>query len=120
MPASDDPKVRRFVEGLASADQVQQPPGSPGDPQLAALNQYFQTRTTTLGADAIVLDFGSGAGMVAAAMAQVWRNISHTPWYFAVDRADMLDRLALPVIIHNHSRKITVDDLYQSELVGAA
>jgi hypothetical protein len=119
MPLTEDPRIRRLVEGLAHGDQVQHPPGAPGDPQLAALNQYLQTKAT-LESDAIIVDFGSGAGMLASAITQVWQGSVSLPWYYAVDRPEFLDALAIPTALHNSSRKVSVDTFLTSGLAAVA
>ena len=116
MSAADDPKLKRFLGGFSAADEMQEPPGPHGDPQLAALTQFFQTLVGTLAPDDVIMDVGSGRGILAHTLLRIWPEGAGRPWYYAVDREDTLDSLSLPSQIHNHSRKIPFADFIDGRL----
>lgn len=108
-------KLNKFLEGFGKTDPMQWPPGSPGDPQLAALHQYLRTKNG-LTCDDVILDFGSGLGILATAMEAIWPDRYRIPWYYAVDQKQILDKLALSTFLHNHSQKIDADLFIQNGL----
>lgn len=116
MASSDlpNPAILKFISGYSAPPEIQSAVGQPGDPQLAALQQYFHVKAS-MNADQIVVDVGSGRGAVASAIAAVW-NQRQPPWYYAVDRDSELHGLSLPTRIHNHSKKIPFDDFFGREL----
>ena len=115
MSRHEQDRLNRFLEGYRGTDAMQEPPGPPGDPQLAALNQYLQMKNA-LTTDDIVLDFGCGLGVLATVMEAIWPDKSKRPWYYAVDRKSILDKLALSSSIHNHSKKIDADTFLHTGL----
>lgn len=115
MNRNKDNRLGRFLEGYSLPDQMQEPQGRPGDPQLAALNQYLQTKHFLSQQD-IIVDFGSGKGVLANVMASVWAGKASCPWYYAVDREPIIDSLAVPTIIHNHSKKLASDNFLDNGL----
>lgn len=116
MSASDSPKLRRFLSGYSSPDEMQEPPGPAGDPQLTALAQFLQTLAGALGRDDVILDIGSGHGILAHTLLNIWPEDTVRPWYYAVDREDVLDKLGLPRAIHNHSQKIPFSEFVAGRL----
>lgn len=114
-----DPRVRRLVQGLASVEGMQAPPGSLDDTQVTALHQYLQTKLA-LGADDIIADIGSGLGMAASALSEVWGATRELPWYYAVDRAEPLERLAIPTRVHNKSRKVEFEQFLNRDFAVSA
>lgn len=112
MSVTDQKKLDRFMSGFTEGDEMQEPPGSDWDNQLVALTQFFQTLKDAFRSDDIVLDVGSGRGIVAHhALLRIWPNGNDgMPWYYAVDLEKILDTLALPRQIHNHSLKMPFDD----------
>jgi SAM-dependent methyltransferase len=116
MSATDDPRLKRFLGGFSSADDMQEPPGPHGDPQLAALTQFFQTLVGALTADDVIVDVGSGRGILAHILLRIWPEGEARPWYYAVDQEETLDMLSLPSEIHNHSRKISFADFVGERL----
>lgn len=95
---------------------VQEPPGRDGDPQLAALRQFLQTLIDRLSQDDVILDVGSGRGILADALQRIWQDKSRLPWYYAVDLESSLNLLNLPYQIHNHSKKIPFTDFIDARL----
>jgi|GEM_PF-3214629 len=116
MSASDDAKLKRFLDGFTTGGEMQEPPGPDGDPQLTALVQFFQTLVDKLGPDEVILDVGSGRGILAHALLRIWPEDMARPWYYAVDREDALDTLSLPHQIHNHSQKVPFADFIEERL----
>lgn len=116
MSARDDKRLSRYLDGFAKAGDMQAPPGPDGDPQLTALTQYLQTLVDALGPEDVLLDIGSGLGVLAHKLLQIWPDDGRRPWYFAIDLEDALDRLSLPHQIHNHSRKALFDDFLGGSL----
>lgn len=114
MSGTPDPKLTRYLQGYLGGNDVQEPPGPDGDPQLAALDQFLQSHSCSLGADAAVLDVGSGRGIAAHRMLRIWTDDQTRPWYYAVDTETGIDALTLPRAIHNRSRKFGVDALLQT------
>jgi hypothetical protein len=119
MSASDEAKLKRFLGGLSAPEDMQEPPGPDGDPQLVALTQFLQTLSDTLGPDDVILDVGSGRGILAHALLGIWPVDDSRPWYFAVDRAEALDTLSLPRSVHNHSQKVLFTDFLAGSMPGA-
>lgn len=111
MSAADHTRLKRFLDGFSRIEDMQEPPGPDGDPQLAALIQFFQTLAGTLGTDDVILDIGSGRGILAHAILRIWPADAMRPWYFAVDQESVLDTLSLPPTVHNHSQKVAFGDL---------
>lgn len=95
---------------------MQEPPGRAGDPQLAALTQFLQTLASELGRDDVILDVGSGRGILAHSLNHIWTEDDMRPWYYAVDREEVLDQLSLPPAIHNHSQKVPFADFVDGRL----
>ena len=116
MSASDHPKLRRFLSGFSTPDEMQEPPGPDGDPQLTAQIQFLQTLAGELGRDDVILDVGSGRGMLAYALLQVWAEETVRPFYYAVDNEEVLDKLGLPHAIHNHSQKVPFTEFVAGRL----
>lgn len=112
MSASDHmmKKLSRYLDGFNTTDEMQEPPGPDGDPQLTALTQFLQTLAVTLGPDDVILDVGSGRGILAHTLLRIWTVDAVRPWYYAVDREEALDMLSLPRSIHNHSQKVPFAD----------
>lgn len=108
----EEKRLLRFVRGFGDSGAMQAPPGAPGDPQLAALHQYLQTKLS-LAETEIVLDLGSGLGILPHAMAHVWRDLPVAPCYYAVDLPEILEQLALPAKIHNNSRKVPIHEFLE-------
>ncbi|UPT69031.1 MAG: hypothetical protein M0D57_10600 [Sphingobacteriales bacterium JAD_PAG50586_3] len=90
--------------------------GKDGDPQLAALRQYLQVLSSTLNSDDVILDVGSGRGVLADSMQKIWKDSPRLPWYYAVDLDELLYDLNLPREIHNHSRKILFSEFLNAQL----
>jgi hypothetical protein len=109
-------KLTRFLGGFTTADEMQEPPGPDGDPQLTALTQFLQTLADALGPDHVILDVGSGRGILADKLLRIWTVDAVRPWYYAVDREDVLDTLGLPRSIHNHSKKVPFADFVGGRL----
>lgn len=107
MSTSDHPKLTRYLSGYTTPDEMQEPPGPAGDPQLMALTQFLQTLASELGPDDVILDVGSGGGIFAESLLHIWTEDARRPWYYAVDREEELDKLSLPPAIHNHSQKVS-------------
>lgn len=117
MSASDHmKKLARYLDGYITGDEMQDPPGPDGDPQLTALIQFLQTLADVLGPDDVILDVGSGRGILAHKLLQIWTEDAKRPWYYAVDREDVLDTLSLPRSIHNHSQKVSFADFVGGRL----
>lgn len=110
MSLSNDSKLTRYLEGFIKQEVAQEPPGRDGDPQLAALRQFLQILVENLDSDDVILDVGSGRGILADSMQQIWQDKSRLPWYYAVDLENLLNGLNLPYEIHNHSQKILFSD----------
>src|SRR5687768_16452240 len=106
MSPSDHPKLTRYLRRYSTPDEMQEPPGPAGDPQLTALTQLLQTLAGELGPDDVILDVGSGGGILAESLLHIWTEDAKRPWYYAVDRKEVLDKLSLPPAIHNHSQKV--------------
>lgn len=100
-----------LLRGLTVYDDAQEPPGKDGDPQIAALLQFLQAQSDIVGPEDIVLDVGSGKGVLAHLMMSVWPDDPSRPFYYAADQETALERLALPVPIHNHSAKVPLPTL---------
>lgn len=117
MSASDhNKKLKRFLDGFTTADEMQEPPGPDGDPQLTALTQFFQTLADAVGPGDVILDVGSGRGILAHTLLRIWTADALRPWYYAVDQEDILDTLSLPRPIHNHSQKVPFADFVGGRL----
>ena len=106
-----DREVERLLRGLTVSDDAQDPPGRDGDPQLSALLQFLQLHVEIVGHDDIILDVGSGKGILAHQMLKVWPDEELRPWYYAADQDAGLERLALPPAIHNRSVKLPLPQL---------
>ncbi|HXA20540.1 MAG TPA: hypothetical protein VN380_26410 [Thermoanaerobaculia bacterium] len=107
-----DESVLSWLQGYRNADESQADL-RPGDPQQAALAQFLGDQK--LSHDQIIVDFGSGRGLLAQMLKHVYKG-RDAPRYFAVDLPHELDELSIPNPIHNDSRKITLGDFYSSEL----
>jgi hypothetical protein len=116
MSASDHPRLTRFLSGYSTPDEMQEPPGPAGDPQLTALTQFLQTLGGALGRDDVILDIGSGRGILAHSLLNIWTEDAVRPWYYAVDREEVLDKLSLPRAIHNHSQKVPFAEFIEGRL----
>ena len=119
MSAFDDARLKRYLDGFTTADEMQEPPGPDGDPQLTALIQFFQTLVNDLGPDDVILDVGSGRGILAHKLLRIWPENELRPWYYAVDQEVTLDKLSLPRQIHNHSQKVPFTDFVGGRLPGS-
>lgn len=119
MPPDAHSKLSKYLEGLSSPEPA--PPQGPkqGDPQLAALAQYLATKKHLNERD-IIVDFGSGSGVLGTLIDKMWRDEPRLPRYFAVDRPEPLAALSLPARVHNNSKKINVEDFYGHELASHA
>lgn len=107
-----------LVEGLSHPEEPQDRKGKPGDPQLSALCQLLLA--IELGPDDVIADFGAGNGVLPEYLARIWPPGKRLPEYWAVDLPDLLDRLSLPARVHNHSKKVTVEEFLKSVLPTAA
>jgi hypothetical protein len=107
--------IEKYVRGLTTPEQSQAGI-RPGDPTLAALGQYLQVKSEIL-RDRIVVDFGSGNGITAHVLDAVFADRSPSR-YLAVDFAEPLQKLALPLRVHNNSLKVTIDDFYETQLAA--
>ena len=111
-------QINRYLSGYENPEPPQTPPGKDGDPQIAALTSFLQTKTG-FSSDSIVVDFGSGDGVLPYWMNKIWPSARPVPIYHAVDFQANLDRLSLPVRIHNRSKKIPVlEEFYESYLAA--
>lgn len=116
MSIPDETKLNRFLNGFRTPDEMQEPPGRDGDPQLAALTQFLQTTAGGLGPEDVILDIGSGRGILATTLLRIWGETQSLPWYYAVDREPIIEALNLPPSIHNHSRKVHFVDFLAGKL----
>jgi hypothetical protein len=106
-------RLQKYLSGLAEEDLAQSDV-TPGDPQLAALGQFLESNFT-LPPNRVIVDFGSGKGLLAKMLALIWAD-RPTPHYFAVDLPEPLDALSIPRRLHNNSTKATVDEFYDDYL----
>jgi hypothetical protein len=103
--------LEKLLRGLTVYDDAQEPPGKDGDPQIATLLQFLQGQARALTSDDIILDVGSGRGILAHILIKAWPQDAGRPCYYAVDQEPALEQLALPIQIHNHSMKLPLPDL---------
>jgi hypothetical protein len=108
---SIDRDLERLLRGLTIYDDAQEPPGKDGDPQIAALLQFLQAQSDIVEPEDIILDIGSGKGILAHLMMSVWPDDASRPFYYAADQEAALERLSLPIPIHNHSMKVPLPAL---------
>jgi hypothetical protein len=104
----------KYLSGLDSPEPPQAATGKDGDPQLAALHQFLVGHAA-LGPEDSIVDIGSGAGVLAAAIEEIWKN-KPPPRYIAVDLKEQLEKLSLPTAIHNNSQKIEFKAFLESEI----
>lgn len=104
--------IDRFATNLSAIDEVQVGI-TRGDPQVAALAQYLGPKNFS--ETDILVDFGSGAGVVAEVLAEA-RDGLDLPRYWAVDLPTPLTKLSLPPRVHNNSQKFTVDEFVEQQL----
>ena len=105
-------QLGKYLEGYERPEPPQAPPGSDGDPQIAALTAYIQTKTD-IASHSIILDFGSGEGVLPHWLNKIWPQDRRIPSYHAVDIDDSLDKLRLPIRVHNNSRKVRLEEFYE-------
>jgi hypothetical protein len=111
-----EPKVAKYLDGLSNPEAFQKRSDiKPGDPQFVALNQYIAGKTNLKETEA-VLDIGAGGGVLAHVIDEVWTTGAWCPHYVAVDLPEPLDSLSLPTRVHNNSRKVPMNQFYESEL----
>ena len=104
--------MKRYLTGYTETTSPQDQEAAPGDPQRSALVQYLLDHLET-DPERIVLDFGSGNGVLAYEMNHIWPTDRLPPVYMAVDLPESVNELALPSRIHNRSIKCTVEDFYE-------
>jgi hypothetical protein len=102
--------LQQFLAGLAAGRDR-----APGDPQVAALLQFFDACKALARDSSAILDFGAGHGHVPRLLDATWRE-RPLPRYVAIDRPAGLDLLALPTRVHNNSLKISTDEFYAGPL----
>ena len=108
-------QLGKFLEGYERPEPPQVPPGNDGDPQIAALTTYIQTKMD-IPSHSIILDFGSGDGLLPHWLNVIWPQDRGIPAYHAVDLNEPLDHLRLPIRVHNNSRKVPLEEFYESYL----
>jgi hypothetical protein len=116
MNTPDDSKLQRFLEGFRQPERMQEFSTAESDPQIIALTQFLQALTTTVGPNDVILDVGSGRGLLAHILMRIWPQHHLRPWYYAVDRGSVLDDLSLPQSIHNKSQKILFAEFVNAQL----
>ena len=84
-----------------------------GDPQIAALCQFLSL--STIDANTKIVDFGSGAGLLAALLVKLLSK-ENLPEYYAVDLEPMFEHLNVPPELQDRAFKIAVEDFYDSFL----
>lgn len=104
--------LSKVIDGLSNPPEAQPASGKPGDPQVAALEEYLITKHFDV--NDIVVDFGSGTGILARLLDKL---IDILPQYLAVDTSDELDKLSLPARVHNISKKYTTEQFLDKELL---
>jgi hypothetical protein len=107
-------ELSKVIDGLSNPPEAQSASGKPGDPQVAALEEYLITKN--FDENDIVVDFGSGTGILARLFGKLIDQNYILPHYLAVDKSDELDKLSLPASIHNISKKYTTKQFLDIEL----
>jgi len=87
----------------------------PGDPQVSAVYQCL-THFSGLKPVDCVVDLGSGSGLLATIIADIWKAGDLVPRYVAVDLELPLSALSLPPRIHNNSEKVEFSEFMASRL----
>lgn len=108
-------RLQKYFVGLTRPEPPQNRSGKDGDPQLAALHQLLVDRASMQRDGDIIVDIGSGAGVLATAISKIWGK-KRTPRYVAVDLEKSLENLALPISIHNNSEKIEFSQFFDYEI----
>jgi hypothetical protein len=115
MTDEKDTQLGKYLVGLTRPEPPQSRAGKDGDPQLAALHQLLADRASRKLDEDIIVDIGSGAGILATAITKIW-GARGTPRYVAVDLEKALEDLALPIPIHNNSEKIEFRQFFDYEI----
>jgi ribosomal protein L11 methylase PrmA len=111
--AEEKNHLEKYLAGLNHPEAPQHRAGGDGDPQIAALHQHLMD-SVALGPTDVILDIGSGTGVLATAILAVWAEKA-PPRYVAVDLEGPLKELALPAAIHNNSEKIEYKYFFEKE-----
>jgi hypothetical protein len=111
--SDENSRLEKYMMGLNRPEPPQDRAGKDGDPQISALHQLLMDHGS-LGPDDIILDIGSGSGVLATIISTVWKITP--PRYIAVDLEHMLEKLALPIAVHNNSQKIEFDHFFKREI----
>lgn len=89
--ANGGKRLKALIDGLSGPEQPQEASGKPGDPQLSALCEFIAR--SGFKSESIVVDFGSGKGVLPHHLAMVYSDQKEFPEYWAVDMPDALDEL---------------------------
>lgn len=116
-----DRNLEKYCAGYTSKPGMESPLPKKGDPQRSALIQFLIdkfgfTNEKKDDEDSIIVDFGSGNGVLAHEIDRLFPDNTKLPYYIAVDLPDALSELALPPRIHNNSKKLSVDEFYSEFL----
>lgn len=100
---------------------MESPSAKKGDPQRSALIQFLMDRfgsanDTEDPSSSMIVDFGSGKGVLAHEIDRLFPESAELPHYVAVDLPDALNELALPRRIHNKSTKLSLEEFYDAFL----
>ena len=116
-----DRKLEKYCAGYTAKPGMESPLPKKGDPQRSALIQFLIDKFGFINEnkddeDSIIVDFGSGTGVLAFEMDRLFPDNANLPYYIAVDLPDALTELALPSRIHNNSKKLSVDEFFSEFL----
>lgn len=113
-------KLEKYVAGYMSNPGLGPSIPKKGDPQISALIQFLIDKFGVSPNDgvkpSVIIDFGSGNGVLASEIDRLIHDNQKLPYYIAVDFPKPLSDLALPHRIHNRSQKLIVDEFYNDFL----